>query len=75
MNDLKADIINLYFKSGVKDEGFLWIFTEGHIADERFLISINDLLASGEIAGLYNQEDLDAIVGAIRGKVKAAGGD
>ena len=53
MNDLKADIINLYFKSGVKDEGFLWIFTEGHIADERFLISINDLLASGEIAGLY----------------------
>lgn len=33
------------------------------------------MLASGEIADLYNQEDKDNIIGAIRGKVKAAGRD
>jgi dynein heavy chain len=53
MNDLKANIQELYFKSGVKDDGFLWIFTDGHIKYERFLIYLNDLLASGEIADLY----------------------
>jgi dynein heavy chain len=51
---LKQDIWDLYYKSGVKDDGFLWIFTDGHIKDEKFLIFMNDLLSSGDIADLFN---------------------
>jgi len=53
----------------------LWIFTDGHIKMEKFLIYMNDLLASGDIAGLFSQEDQDNIIGNVRGKVKAAGLD
>jgi len=43
----------MFNKAGVKDEGLLFLFTEGQISDERFLVYINDLLSSGEIADLY----------------------
>lgn len=36
---------------------------------------MNDLLSSGEIADLFNQEDKDNIIGSLRNKVKAAGLD
>lgn len=75
MSDLKQNIWDLYYKAGVKDDGFLWIFTDGHIKMERFLIYMNDLLASGDIAGLFTVEDQDQIIGNVRGKVKSAGLD
>ena len=40
-------------KSGVKDEGQCFLFTEGQITNERFLVYLNDLLSSGEIADLF----------------------
>ena len=73
MNDLKTDLQEMYNKSGVKDEGVFFLFTEGQITDERFLVYINDLLSSGEIVDLYAAEDKDAIVNNIRPAVKGAG--
>ena len=49
MNDLKADLQAMYTKAGVKDEGVLFLFTDGQITNEKFLVFINDLLASGGI--------------------------
>ena len=40
-------------KCGVKDEGIAFLFTEGQITNERFLVYLNDLLSSGEIADLF----------------------
>ena len=37
------------------------------------LVYFNDMLSSGVIPDLYNQEDKDNIVNAIRPEVKAAG--
>lgn len=73
MNDLKTDLQDMYNRSGVKDEGVLFLFTEGQITDERFLVYINDLLSSGEIPDLYATEDKDGIVNNIRPAVKGAG--
>ena len=50
MNDLKADLQAMYTKAGVKDEGVLFLFTDGQITNEKFLVFINDLLASGAFA-------------------------
>jgi len=73
MNDLKTDLQNFYMKSGVKDEGLMFLFTEGQITNERFLVFINDLLSSGEIADLFQAEDVDGIVNNIRPAVKSEG--
>ena len=71
--DLKVDLQKMYIKSGQKDEGVMFLFTEGQITNERFLVFINDLLSSGEIADLFPAEDVDTIVGALRSAVKAEG--
>lgn len=73
LNDLKVDQQKMYNKAGMKDEGIMFLFTEGQITNERFLVSINDLLSSGEIADLYPAEDMDNIVNAVRGAVKSEG--
>ena len=38
MADLRTDLQSLYNKSGVKDEGILFLFTDGQITNERFLV-------------------------------------
>jgi dynein heavy chain len=50
-----------------------FLLTDSQIIDERFLVYINDLLASGNIQDLFPQEDVDDIVNSIRSKAKAAG--
>jgi dynein heavy chain len=47
INDLKTDLQTLYQKTGVKEDDILFLFTEGQITNERFLVYVNDLLASG----------------------------
>jgi dynein heavy chain len=49
------------------------LITESHITNERFLVYINDLLSSGEIAELYTEDDKMNIVNIVRPKVKADG--
>ena len=71
--DLKIDLQKMYLKSGQKDEGIMFLFTEGQITNERFLVFINDLLSSGEIADLFPVEDIDNIVNAVRSAVKGEG--
>ena len=73
LNDLKNDLQVMYNKSGLKDEGIMFLFNEGQITNERFLVFINDLLSSGEIADLFAAEDKDTIVNNIRPAVKGAG--
>lgn len=59
VNDLKADLQTMYRKAGLKNEGISFIFTDQQIADERFLVFMNDLLSSGNIPGLFPGEDMD----------------
>jgi len=73
MNDLKADLQKFYMRAGVKDEGLMFLFTEGQITNERFMVFLNDLLSSGEIADLFPAEDVDTIVNNIRPAVKSEG--
>ncbi len=73
MNELKKNLSTLYTKSGMKEEGILFFFTDGQITSERFLVYTDDLLSSGEVADLYAPEDKDNIINQIRAKVKSAG--
>ena len=63
----------MYSKAGVKDEGVMFLFTDGQITNEKFLVFINDLLASGDIADLYAVDEKDAIRNGVRSGCKGAG--
>ena len=43
------------------------------VPDEKFLVLINDLLASGEIPGIFADDELDNIIAGLRNEVKGAG--
>ncbi|CAE7935627.1 ODA11 [Symbiodinium sp. KB8] len=73
LNDLKGDLQGMYMKAGVKDEGVMFLFTDGQITNEKFLVFINDLLASGDIADLYAMDEKDAIRNGVRSGCKGAG--
>ncbi|CAF4483911.1 unnamed protein product, partial [Didymodactylos carnosus] len=60
ITDLKTDLSALYIKA---------------VADENFLVLINDMLASGEIPGLFAEDAVEEITGAIRNEVKSQGID
>ena len=73
VNDLKTDLIELYTKTGVKDEPYMFLMTDSHITNEKFLVSINDLLSSGEIADLFTEDEKGNIVNLVRARCKSEG--
>jgi len=73
VNDLKADMMTMYKRAGVKSEGICWLLTDGQIVDETFLVYINDFLSSGNIPDLFDRETKDDVINAVRNEVKGEG--
>ncbi|KAH8058729.1 hypothetical protein JL722_5961 [Aureococcus anophagefferens] len=73
ITDLKDDLKGMYNKAGLKEEGVMFLLTDSQITNERFLIYINDLLASGNIPDLFAVDEVDNIVNSVANRVKAAG--
>ena len=58
--DLKGDLANLYQKTGLKNLGTVFLMTDAQVADEKFLVLINNLLASGEIPDLFSDDEVSS---------------
>ncbi|KAK2515571.1 hypothetical protein Q9233_014084 [Columba guinea] len=71
--DLKADLANLYLKAGVKNIGTVFLMTDAQVADEQFLVLVNDFLASGEIPDLFPDDEVENIINSVRNEVKGRG--
>lgn len=69
----QTDLAGLYMKAGVKNVGTVFLLTDGQIAEEKFLVLVNDLLASGEIPDLFPDDEVQNIVGSVRNEVKGMG--
>jgi hypothetical protein len=72
---LKTDLAALYIKAGQKGIGTVFLMTDSQVADEKFLVLINDMLASGEIPNLFADDAIEEIIGAMRNEVKSQGID
>ena len=57
-------------KAGVKNIGTVFLLTDAQVPDEQFLVLINDLLASGEVPGLFPDDEIENIIGAVRNECK-----
>lgn len=73
INDLKEDLKAMYNKAGLKEEGIMFLLTDSQITNERFLVYLNDLLASGNVPDLFTPDEVDQIVNSVTNKVKALG--
>nr|XP_060503678.1 dynein axonemal heavy chain 17 [Panthera onca] len=71
--DLKVDLGAQYIKSAVKNVPSVFLMTDSQVAEEQFLVLINDLLASGEIPGLFTDDELENIISSMRPQVKSVG--
>ncbi|KAL5106320.1 hypothetical protein TcWFU_007241 [Taenia crassiceps] len=73
VTDLKADLAALYRKAGLKNVGTVFLLTDAQVLDEKFLVIINYLLASGEIPDLFADDEMEEIISAVQSETKAAG--
>lgn len=73
LNDLRDDLGNLYMKVGVKNMPSMFLMTDNQVAEESYLVLINDMLASGEVSDLFTDEQVDSIVNAVRNETRQAG--
>uniref|UniRef100_F7E137 Dynein axonemal heavy chain 17 n=1 Tax=Equus caballus TaxID=9796 RepID=F7E137_HORSE len=71
--DLKLDLAAQYMKSAVKNVPSVFLMTDSQVAEEQFLVLINDLLASGEIPGLFLEDEVENIISSMRPQVKSLG--
>eukprot|EP00052_Salpingoeca_macrocollata_P029607 m.302067 g.302067 ORF g.302067 m.302067 type:complete len:4524 (+) comp22998_c0_seq7:51-13622(+) len=60
-NNLLEDIKALYLTAGLKGKGVTFVMTDNEIKSEGFLEYINNLLATGEIGGLFQRDEIDDI--------------
>uniref|UniRef100_A0A8C5LC16 Dynein axonemal heavy chain 17 n=1 Tax=Jaculus jaculus TaxID=51337 RepID=A0A8C5LC16_JACJA len=73
VTDLKIDLAAQYIKAAVKNVPSVFLMTDSQVAEEQFLVLINDLLASGEILGLFADDELENIISSMRPQVKGMG--
>ncbi|NXB29063.1 DYH9 protein, partial [Eulacestoma nigropectus] len=71
--DLKADLANLYLKAGLKSVGSVFLLSDAQVADEQFLVLVNDFLASGEIPDLFPDDEVENIISSVRNEVRGQG--
>jgi dynein heavy chain len=60
-------------KAGVKNNPTVLMFTDSQIVDDRFLVYINDLLATSWVTDLFADDELDNLYVSLRSAAKIAG--
>lgn len=53
--------------------GVVFLMSDAQVANEIFLVLINDLLASGEIADLFTDDEMEEILGVMLNECKQEG--
>lgn len=57
----------------MKNVPTVFLMTDSQVAEESFLVLINDFLASGEVPGLFQDDELENIINAMKPQVKFLG--
>lgn len=71
----REDMKRLYNIIGVENKKVVFMFTSAHIKNESFLELVNNMLVSGSVPTLFNDEERDAIVISCRDAAANAGFD
>ena len=70
----KLDLQEFYKKAVIKPGSpHAFLMTDGQLADERFLVFVNDMLSSGVFPDLFTREEYYGLLGSVRNAAKGAG--
>mmetsp|Transcript_39705 Transcript_39705/g.74534 ORF Transcript_39705/g.74534 Transcript_39705/m.74534 type:complete len:1860 (+) Transcript_39705:1-5580(+) len=72
-NDFREDLRKLFKMAGVDGEPVVFLFTDTQIVHESFVEDINNMLNSGEVPGLYPDDEKNRIIADIRPVVQMLG--
>jgi len=73
INDFRTDVQEIYRRSGIKGLLYAFIITDSQIVNMDMLVYLNDMLNSGNVPDLFNQEERDGVIGSVLNEVKASG--
>ena len=73
MNDFRDNLIYLYTRAACKSIGTCFILTDGQIVNERMMVFLNDMLASGNIPDVFTKDVKDEFINSVRNDAKQAG--
>ena len=73
MNDFKVDLNTLFRRAGLKGLASVFLLSDAQILHEQFLVYVNDYLSSGEIFGLFTDDEVEEIVNHLRSEAKSQG--
>lgn len=71
--DFRAELSTLYMKAGMKNISCCYLMTDAQVADEKFLVLINDFLATGHVSNLFAPEEVADIASNMVNETKQAG--
>ncbi|XP_063222655.1 dynein axonemal heavy chain 6 isoform X2 [Bacillus rossius redtenbacheri] len=60
------DLRKLYFDAGANGEDSTFLFTDTQIVTEDFLEDINNILNSGDVPNLFDKDELEKVINAMR---------
>ncbi|NXC37428.1 DYH10 protein, partial [Campylorhamphus procurvoides] len=72
-NNFREDLRSLYQKLGLENKPMVFLFTDGHVAEESFLELINNMLTSGMVPALFPDDEKDSILSQIGEEAAKAG--
>ena len=73
MQDWREDIKAMMNKAGVLNKGTVFMIDDSQIVKEAFLEDINGILNTGEVANLYNAEEMSGLMEALAKPCQDAG--
>ncbi len=73
MNEWHENLKEILMNAGGKNLPTVFLFSDTQIVTETFLEDLNNVLNSGEVPNLYEQDELEKIVGMVRPLAKQVG--
>lgn len=73
MTEWREDLKRLMQGAGMTNEPVVFLFSDTQIKSESFLEDINNILNSGDVPGIYDSPEMDAIYAAMKPIVQGAG--
>ena len=70
-DQFKDDLKELYKMLGAGE--VLFLFTDAHVVEEGFLEFVNNMLTTGMVPALYEQDEKDSLANTVRAECKNAG--
>ena len=75
INEFRTDVQGLYQKAGLKNVPYALILTDSQIVSQDMLVYLNDMLSSGNVPDLFNNDERDGIIGSLANEAKSQGLD